>query len=364
MPDSMAIQRILEKEGEKYLPLLHYTLKRSNAGLVLSGDTGGELRRLRLAILVRNARLFNELTKLLEAFNSAGIETILLKGAMMEGIYPAGLRPFTDIDFMIRREKSRQVLEILGRLGYRLRVPPLRPGTEEFQSGMNYVKPGKLLMAVEPHLTLGAPYPYSGRLEAEGLWQRARRANIAGLDTLILSPEDSLLHACLHLLQHHRSGWLASSCDIVELIYHFKGELDWEAFLRRVFEFRLCLPVRYSLRIVSGLFEAPIPAFIVEQLGRYKPPRLEKYVFGLFTAPGEDGPGGMRMLASLLAMPGVRLKLRYLRAVLSPSREFMLSRYAVTDPARLPWYYVLRWRDSFAEALKTLSGIARNRLRF
>jgi hypothetical protein len=360
----MTIQRILEKEGEKYLPLLHYTLKRSNSRLVFSSDTSGRIERLRLAILARNVFLFSELKKLLETFAGAGIEAILLKGAMMEGIYPAGLRPFTDIDFLVRKEKLRQVIEILGSLEYRYRVPPLRPGAEDLQSGMNYVKPAKLHMAVEPHLTLGAPYPYSGRIEAEGLWQRARRANIAGLDTLILSPEDSLLHACLHLLQHHRSGWFASSCDIVELIYHFKGKLDWEAFLRRVFEFRLCLPVRYSLKSVSGLFETPIPASVLEQLATYEPPRLETYVFGLFTTPREVGLAGMRVLASLLAMPGVRLKLRYLRAMLFPSREFMLSRYAVTDRGRLPWYYILRWKDSLAEILKTLSSIARSRLRF
>jgi hypothetical protein len=359
----MATQRILEKEGGKYLPLLHYILKRSNSKLVFSSDTIGEIRRLHLAILVRNAFLFSELKKLLDAFTNAGIGAMLLKGAMMEGIYPAGLRPFTDIDFLISREKLKQVIEILVSLGYQPRVPPLRPGTEDLQSGMNYVKPGKLLMAVEPHLTLGAPYPYAGRIEAEGLWQRARRVNIAGLDTLILSPEDSLLHACLHLLQHHHSGWFASSCDIVELIYHFKGMLDWEVFLRRVFEFRLYLPVLYSLKSVSGLFEAPIPAFVLEQLGRYKPPRLETFVFGLLTAPGQDGPGGMRMLASLLAMSGVRLKFRYLRAVLLPSREFMLSRYAVTDTGRLPWYYILRWKDSFVGALKTVSSVLRNRFR-
>jgi hypothetical protein len=358
----MIIQRILEKEGGKYLPLLYHTLKRSNSGLAFSSDASGRIRELRLAILVRNAFLFSELKKLLDAFAGAGIEAILLKGAMMEGIYPAGLRPFTDIDFLIRKEKLRQVREILGGLGYRRHVPPLRPGTEDLQSGMNYVKPVRPHMAVEPHLTLGAPYPYSGRIEAEGLWQRARRVNIAGLDTLVLSPEDSLLHACLHLLQHHRSGWFASSCDIVELIYHFKGMLDWEAFLRRVFEFRLCLPVRYSLESVSGLFEAPIPASVLEQLGRYKPPRLETYVFGLFTTPGEDGQTGKRMLASLLAMPGVRLKLRYLRAILFPSREFMRRRYAVTDRGRLPWYYIPHWKGAFTETLKTLSSIARSRL--
>jgi len=73
----------------------------------------------------------------------------------------------------------------------------------------------------------------------EGVWKRARKARVAGVDALVLCPEDSLLHLCLHLFQHRRGGWLTSSCDIAELANHHRDRLDWQAFLRSVFEARI-----------------------------------------------------------------------------------------------------------------------------
>jgi hypothetical protein len=360
MPGNLTIEHLLEKEGERYLPLLQYIMRRSDPDFTFPGDTGERIRALRLAILARNVFLFNSLRQLLNACGEAGIETILLKGAMMEGVYPAGLRPFTDIDFLIRREKLSQVVEILGRLGYRSRGRERRRGAEDFQCDVQYLKKGRITIFVEPHWLLGPPYPYAGRVDMGSLWQRAREVNVAGIDALILSPEDSLLHLCLHLFKHRYGGWLASACDIAELTHLHEGKLDWEAFLSWVFKFRLYLPVRYSLRRAVQLFHPPVPSFVLSELGSYSPGRVEQLLFALLTSTSDEEPPGKRFLAELVSMPGAKLKLRRFLVSLLPSGEFMLSYYAVTRPRLLPLYYLLHWKNAFVLALKALFSIARN----
>jgi hypothetical protein len=361
MMQGLTMEQILEKEGDRYLPLLQYILRKSDPDFTFPGDTDERIGSLRLAILARNVFLFNELKELLNACGGAGIETILLKGAMMEGIYPAGLRPFTDIDFLIRREKLAQVEEILGSLGYRSRIRELRHGTEDFQGEVGYLKNGRMTIFIEPHWLLGPPYPYAGRVDMDSLWRRSREANVAGIDTLILSPEDSLLHFCIHFFTHRYGGWLASSCDIAELALHYEGKLDWQAFLSRVFEFRLCLPVRYSLQETVQLFHPPVPDFVLSELDSYRPARVEQLFFTLLISPGdEESLGGQQLLAQLVFMPGAKLKLRRLLILLFPSGEFMISRYAVTRPRLLPIYYFLHWKNAFVIAIKALFSIAQN----
>ncbi len=350
MPQDSNIDQILEGGGERYLPLFQYVLKRSNPEFAFPDN--GRIRKLRQMIAARNAFLFEELKKLLQAFDEAGIEVILLKGVMMEGIYPPGLRPFTDMDLLIRRRRLPQVIEIIFALGYRPYAPQLRPGAEDFQGAVNYVKEGEIPIMIEPHWTLGPPYPYPGRLDMEGLRERVRKADVAGVDALILSPEDCLLHSCLHLFQHYRNAWLTSSCDIAELVYHYEDKLDWEDFLSRIFEYKLCLPVQYSLEKTFDLFKYAIPPFVLERLGRYKPGGVERQVFALLTRPGSEDSGS-GVLARFLTMP-VALKFRYLWLRLFPQREFMLWHYNITRTKLLPFYYLLRLKDAFLTALKTL----------
>jgi len=342
----------LQEEGDRYLPLLRHTLKRSRPEFGLPGGSNGRIKKLRAMTAARNIFLFEELKKVLQGFSPAGIETILLKGVMMEEIYPPGLRPFSDIDLLIRRENLSGAMEILRDLGYRPYDPQSRP------QGVNYVKGGELPVMIDPHWTLGCPpYRYLQTGYIEGVWERARKAKVAGVDALVLCPEDCLLHLCLHLFHHRQGGWVTSACDIAELIHHYKDGLDWQAFLSRVFELKISLPVQYSLQKTSELFEPPVPSFVLEQLHTCKPSRFEGWAFALLTSRRDKDFRDREALAQLFTMPGASLKLRYVWTVLAPQKEFMLRRYAITDPTLLPLYYLLHLSHAFSMALKALSTL-------
>jgi len=132
---------------------------------------------------------------------------------------------------------------------------------------------------------------------------------------------------------------------------HKGDELDWQIFLNRVFKFKVSLPVQYALQKTFNLFKSPIPSFVFEQLDTYKPNRLERQIFTSLASSREKDAEGTVALAQLLTMPGIILKLWYVWTVLLPSRDFMLSRYAITNPKLLSFYYLLRLKDAFLMAL-------------
>lgn len=65
--------------------------------------------------LARNMILFDELGRVLEAFNEAGIDVIVLKGAALaQTIYPdIALRPMGDVDLLVKKEGLEKAENLL-----------------------------------------------------------------------------------------------------------------------------------------------------------------------------------------------------------------------------------------------------------
>ncbi len=352
----MDIENLIRAAGDKNLPLLQYTLKISDSGLTIPEGYDAKIRELRRMIAVRNIFLFEELKKILQSFNEAGIEAIVLKGVMMEGIYPPGVRVFGDMDILIRKKKLNRVIVELKKLNYQHYAPLLRPGAEVFQGALCYIKNVPYPIAVEPHWTLGFLYPYSIRIPIDDLWKRAQKTQIAGVETLILSPEDSLLHFCLHLLQHNHQELIHPACDIAVLVHHYQDTLDWKVFVKRVFTYDLCLPVKYSLRKTRDLFNCPIPLFVFERLDSWTPGRLEAVWFRLCVKSSGEEHRYVRALAGYLAIP-LPLLPRYLWYKIFPCREFLYHRYPELGSKPLIYYHLYRMWDMAVKGLKALGDL-------
>ena len=318
------------------LPLLFHVLGRNN--ISISQNLVSLSRIQYIHNYLSTTLILRELKKVLSLLAERAVEVIVLKGAALaNNLYPnLGLRPIRDVDFLIRREELTQVIEIMCHLGYQRHRPPARDGIVNFQEEVAYVKYGEFPIVMDAHLTLVGQYPYSVKIEAEGLWSRAKRVNLAGIDTLTLCPEDSLLHLCLHQFQHCQTFWLIPACDIAKLIRHYQDRLDWRVFLNRVFEFELCLPVKYSLRKTFEVFHFPIPGFVFNELNLYKPSRFENMFFALLSSSnGHVGPG---ILSKLLTIPGISQKIRYLFSIIFPSRKWLMSYYASSNTKPLSLY--------------------------
>jgi hypothetical protein len=350
--------------GCEWLPhLVGHTLENSDqCELAWELPVRPELGRL---IAGRNLFLLSEFGRVLQQLHTAGVPVIVLKGvALCEGVYPhLGIRTFGDMDLLIQRPDLTRVSRILMELGFQPGFLSLRPGGEDFIAHTLFEKPGLKPIIVEPHWSLGPPYPnIDGINYLPGLWERAVKATVAGVDTLVLSPEDFLLHLCLHLFKHRLGPfWLVSACDITEFVHCYQKSLDWQAFLQRARDWKVVLPTHFSLAKTAELFQPPIPRLVLNTLMSHQPSRRERFLFillNLFNLPQSSITRPLFSLQLLLGQPGLQLKLRYLGAWLFPSEAFMFSRYNIKGHLAAS-HYLRRLGEGAALTLTILAKFAR-----
>jgi hypothetical protein len=195
---------------------------------------------------------------------------------------------------------------------------------------------------IEPHWTLGRANSYSGRMPVGEFWQRAEKLRLATVDSLVLSPEDCLIHLALHLFQHYANSWLIPCCDMAALIGRQETGIDWELFLSRAFEYKICIPVEFSLRKTVELFRSPVPSFVLDRLGRYSPNGFERRVFNVVTGPSYKDNVSAKAFLFLLVNSRDSLGPGLLKDLLFPATERITVNYSVTQPLLLPVYYLRR----------------------
>jgi hypothetical protein len=145
-----------------------------------------------------------KIMKVFRLLRQARIEAILIKGWAAAGLYPdRGLRPYGDIDLIVRPEHYDAAAELLG-------------GPEVKDCWIDLHK----------HLSELDDRPVNG------LFQRSMQVSLRGQTVTVLSAEDHLALLAVHLLKHGawRPLWL---CDIGAAIESLPAKFDWTACLGR-----------------------------------------------------------------------------------------------------------------------------------
>ena len=102
-------------------PLIYYALKEEDA--VLPDHVKEKLATAYYQTALHNTLLYERLGKIVDAFNTAEVPVILLKGAALaQNVYGnVALRPMGDLDFLVRKEKMSRAERLLVELGYEVR---------------------------------------------------------------------------------------------------------------------------------------------------------------------------------------------------------------------------------------------------
>ena len=266
-------------------PLLFHRLKDLTPDISIPPGALQRLRNQYLHTVMRNTRLYNTLSEILKTLQDDDIPAIVLKGAhLAEIVYGnIGLRSIGDADILVRKEDLSKVQEKFQNMGYgSFERPSIEEQCEGRQHLIGFRTPEGL--AVEIHWTIARPSsPF--KLDVDALWKRARPATIAGVQMLILSPEDLLLHLCLHSsFQHKFRIGLRGLCDISATIWHYKDEMDWEQLTIRARKWRSRNCVYFSLHLARELLGADVPGKIVQRarrdpLMKYLTPRVCEHLF-------------------------------------------------------------------------------------
>ena len=326
-------------------PLLFKRLKESDARACVATDAWERLRQAYFAGASMNSRLYRELGPVLRCLCSSAIPVVALKGAYLaEAVYgDVALRPMCDVDLMVPRAELPRAQAILLDLGG---VYHQSENHESFDwTGHHHMRPVVVRdLTLEIHWTI-VPPTWPVRIDAAGLWDRARPVTIAGVEVLALSPEDLLLHLCLSFIDSGLTG-LKLLCDIAETIHRFGGEIDWAQVAHLAREWRAARHVGLTLHLARSTVGAAVPADALEQLvpGGLDQRTLETARECVIAQTDCLRSGTLIDNWDAMSLGG-KAKLSCERVFLS--HEEMAVMYPASRKAKHLWpYYVLRLRDA------------------
>ena len=307
-----------------------------------------------LGITARNLALAGELRMLLRAFRDHGIPCLPLRGlALAERLYGnIPPRPMGDIDLLVRKEDLHRVQALFVALGFS--EMDRRPGfASAFSYTLEFFVERSLMVVVEPHWTIAYP-PFADRLDMEAVWNRCTRARVVGEETLSLGREDLLVHLCLHLTHRDDAPFLW----VYELDGYLRQESDsmrWDLVLSLSHEAGIARLVWHALNEAITKLGAPVPADVIDALGRPEPGRttgpLAQRLVETSTVDGVES------LATFFAVKGLGAKFRYARALLFPQPEFMMLQYGLTHRRQLATTYARRLCWFSWQAVKGLAHV-------
>ena len=232
----------------------------------LPAESAQRLRNMYLSSVARGLQLSSELAEILDHFNKTDIPVIVLKGPhLAEMVYKDwALRPMGDFDLMVKKEDLARAAEGLKVLGYEASAEFHLEAQIKFHNDLPMLSKQNGFI-VDPHWTLELPTsPF--KIDIEGVWQRARKTTISGTDALVLSPEDFLLHLCIHAAYHHRLSFgLLLLRDIAETIQCLRGEIDWEKLINTAEQWGAGRCLSLSLYLSKELFAAEAPSEVLKK---------------------------------------------------------------------------------------------------
>ena len=341
-----------EAERQEVLPILYHIIKRTN--LPIPQNLLAEGERVFLKNALRNSLLLIELQEILRRLNEKGVSTILLKGmhwaVVSENI---GLRAMGDIDLLVQASDLGTVDKEWLSLGYEpYPLNPLPGGKVGHLLAYSLKEKGVFL---EIHWKLlDTHYPF--QIETEELLGRARKIEIEGIPCLTLSPEDLLIHLCLHIVAHIRKGdltlrWLK---DIFRWLEEHGENIDWQNILERAREWKASRPVYFVLRLAVELLKAKIPPqwlsslkpsdFVEEHLKSAKKLLLSSHISHYNLHP---------LLMEALFSKDRKNALSRLINKLFPPKEFISNLYHISPPYPCIYlFYPVYWFQRFPRRIK------------
>ena len=156
----------------------------------------------RLEVDLTRDRIWHDLRliEITEMLRDAGIEQRVLKGPAFGTLdYPDRImRPTGDIDLLVRGDELPGAIETLVRNGGSVVDPePIKGYSQVIGKSATVTMPDGLEVDLHRMLVRG---PFGVRMRPEDLWRRSREFAIGGVQMATLGLEESLIHACFHLM--------------------------------------------------------------------------------------------------------------------------------------------------------------------
>jgi hypothetical protein len=252
-------------------PLLYANLEPIADSTWIPPEVMAQLKVLAQWHAFYNMNLYGKLQEVLNAFSQQRIPVIVLKGAALAALVyeDISLRSMKDLDLLVRGED----LDAADRLLRTLRYVPNESHHSQawYREHHHHLAPyvaqdHSLVLELHHHIL---PPTIAERIPIHTLWQRAQPAQIISMTTLVLAPEDLLLHLSLHLVGDiciNGVGKLRALRDIAEIISRYKESIDWEHLLREAKTYEVEKHLYYAFWLTQDIIDAEVPIQILRDL--------------------------------------------------------------------------------------------------
>ncbi len=322
-------------------PLLYKKLGLLSSASMIPDPAKQKLQGAYYRTLSRSMVLYDAFRKAAEAITAAGIQVVALKGIYLsEWLYKdIGLRQFSDIDLLVKKEDGEKCLEILAGLGYKESGSSVSAMIAK-ESGQIHYTPRVLNgVSIEIHTSLDR-IKNGRQLNPELLIEKSEPVIIYNVSINTLQFYDLIIHLNIHLDKHFKEGQanFTGFIDIANLLSMHENELDWNTLKARCDDYKCEETVFKYLMLISKYFNAPVPDKIIENYA----PKLTINDENLFIdyLHGYVGTsyGASTHIENFHKIEGWMKKIRYLFLVVFPTKAYMVEGYQMKNP-HLYWLY-------------------------
>jgi hypothetical protein len=254
-------------------PLLYYGLSRSHfTGIPSRVRAQWEMRRRHAVARV----LYHQeaLRAIASAFEGQRLPFILLKGeAISKVLYPQdGLRPYGDIDLLIRREGYEAAKAILKELGFQIRHPTTEAERRRLFGEIEFDKEGPISLTVDLHWdTLMASWEPRSIFSEPETWASLDQLRLGNCAIPILKGEALLLYLSVHFAFHHVFDGLLLLCDLFLVLKRGAEWFDWDRVIALADRCQCRHALYYALFFAKALMNAQVPSQVLDRL---RPPSV------------------------------------------------------------------------------------------
>jgi hypothetical protein len=292
-----------------------------------------EARNRLAADLVRE----HELRRLIEALESGGVRTLLMKGVDLaySSYSRPDLRPRTDSDLLVGPEARSRAGAILESLGYE-RVPQTGGHLLMYQEPFRLLREGRVAHIVDLHWRAFNPQRYGSTFGFHELDGAAEPRPALSGGARGLGRVHALALASVHRVAHHfdhdRLIWLYD----VRVIASMMTPADWKAFLALAESKGIQAACARTLDAARQAFNAAVPDHVLNRL-RAAGERREEAAF-----LDPHAPHVRRVLSDFRHTGGWGERVSLARQHLFPPARYMRTVYAPSSAAPLWLLYIRR----------------------
>ncbi len=321
---------LLDQGSYRILPALHANLRTRGVTHPLMS----RLQSVSRAAWYRNQLLRHRGADVVRSLESAGLETLLLKGAALvaRGYVDVGARPMSDVDILVRRRDANAAMDTLLAVGWepwpKISRRALAAGLAT-RHAMAFRNEG-----AEIDLHWHVFFRDHDVPADEKFWGASEPVEFGGVATRVLGPADQLLHVIVHGGRWNALPpirWIADSLAVIR----GAPRLDWERLVETARARRAVLAAHAGLAWLDGAFPDSVPPAALDALAALPASRLERADYALGVRPPDLRGIVRRVLVDYAFLaPGDTPALR--RVAGFPA--FLRDRWLLESFAEMPGY--------------------------